>query len=164
MHVMHTKKSCVPAGRRSELKAALAGSVFFRGMKSEHLDRLLAHASCVHMEAGQKAFRASEKAIGFYFIRKGSMAVELPVCGGATCAIQSLKVGDVLGWSWLIPPYRWHLGARAVSPVDALFFSGPGVRKELFRDTAMGFEVFRRFATVMSRRLEGTFLKLYSDE
>lgn len=161
---MHKKKSCVTASRRGELKAALAGSVFFRGMKSDQLDRLLAHSACIHLEDGQKAFQPGEKAIGFYFIRKGSMAVELPVCGGATCAIQSLGVGDVLGWSWLIPPYRWHLGARAVGPVDALLFFGPAVRKELFRDTAMGFEIFRRFATVMSRRLEGTFLKLYSDD
>ncbi|MBI5625322.1 MAG: cyclic nucleotide-binding domain-containing protein [Elusimicrobia bacterium] len=149
---------------RKERSRALAGSVFFRGLKPEHLSRLLDHASAIRLEDGQRAFRVGGKAAGFYFITQGKMAVELPVCGGATCAIQFLKPGEVLGWSWLIPPYRWHLGARAVGPVDALFFDGMSVRKELFRDPAMGFELYRRFAAVMSRRLEGAFLKLYSDE
>lgn len=160
--------SPMPKKRMPRAAGAVKGSdlktsPFFRGFKRAHLDILAGHAKWVRFREDQVAFKAEEKAAGFYLIKTGSMAVELPVCGGRTFAVQELLAGDVLGWSWLIPPYRWHLGGRATEPVEAIFFDGRAVRQELFRDAGLGFEIYRRFAVIMSRRLEGTFLKLYAD-
>jgi len=54
--------------------------------------------------------------------------------------IQTIGTGDVLGWSWLFPPYYWHFDARAITPVKAIFFYGTALREEGERDNDFGLD------------------------
>jgi CRP-like cAMP-binding protein len=93
-------------------------------------------------------------------IRHGSVAIELysPPRGGVT--IETLAPGEVLGWSWLLPPYRWHFDARALSQVRVTAFDGACLRRKCEEDPALGYELMQRFAQVMLERLQWTRLRL----
>jgi CRP/FNR family transcriptional regulator, cyclic AMP receptor protein len=74
--------------------------------------------------------------------------------------IETVEAGDVVGWSWLFPPYRWHFDARALSTVRATVFDGACLRDKCRADPELGFELMSRFAQVMLERLQWTRLRL----
>jgi CRP-like cAMP-binding protein len=70
--------------------------------------------------------------------------------------IQTVGPGDVLGWSWLFPPYFWHFNARVLQPTVAIFFYATPLREECESDHELGYELFKRMAEVMLTRLQAT--------
>ena len=76
--------------------------------------------------------------------------------------IQTVGAGDLLGWSWMLPPYRWHFGARTVEATSVVAFNAACVREQLERDPALGYRMMRRFAQVMATRLEALSVQLTS--
>ena len=100
-----------------------------------------------------------EPARTFYLLESGKVAVEIEVSGVAH-TLQTLREGDVLGVSWLFPPYRWHFGARALQATAALRFDGEAVRRELDLDHELGYLLLHRFAAVLDNRLQAARLQL----
>ena len=74
--------------------------------------------------------------------------------------IETLEAGEVLGWSWLFPPYRWHFDARALSLVRATIFDGACLRGKCEEDAQLGYDLMSRFAQVVIERLQSTRLRL----
>ena len=68
------------------------------------------------LRGGQLLFREGDPADTFYLVRHGSVALETFVPARGPVMIETLEAGEVVGWSWLFPPYRWHFDARALSP------------------------------------------------
>src|SRR5689334_18423565 len=94
---------------------------FLEGM-SPHQIRLLGDCAMrAHFGAGELIFREGDPANRFYLILSGKVALESYIEGKGHTLIQTIGAGDVLGWSWLFPPYFWHFDARAVEPTDAIF-------------------------------------------
>src|SRR3954468_11632468 len=100
----------------NELRQAIAEHPFLKGMKTEHLEVLARHAREVDMKEGQVLFRQNESAYAFFLILQGRVALESYVPRNENIEVQVLCGGDVLGWSWLFPPFAWHFQARAVAP------------------------------------------------
>jgi hypothetical protein len=74
--------------------------------------------------------------------------------------IETVGAGDVLGWSWVVPPHRWHFDGRAVTDVRATAFDGACLRGKFESDPALGRDLLVRFARVFSARLAATRLRL----
>ncbi len=129
---------------------------FLEGLKTEQLAKLAECSMAVHFAAGQLIFREGEPANRFYLIRQGKVALEIATGDAAPVPIQTIGAGDVLGWSWLFPPYHWHFDARALTPVNAVFFCGTRLREECEADPALGCELMKRAAAVTLQRLQGT--------
>jgi CRP-like cAMP-binding protein len=93
-------------------------------------------------------------------IRQGKVAIEIlaPELGPIT--VQTVGEGDVLGWSWLIPPYRWRFGARAVELTRAITLDGKCLRQKSEEDHDLGYELLKRFSGIIVERLEATRLQL----
>ena len=68
--------------------------------------------------------------------------------------IETIGAGDLLGWSWMFPPYVWHFTARAVQPTSSIFFYGTILREYCDKDPTLGYELFKRMSEVMMRRLQ----------
>lgn len=84
------------------------------------------------------------------------MLLEAHTSGRGLAPIQTLGPGDVLGWSWLFPPYYWHFDARALEPTEAVFFHGTPLREECESDHDLGYELVKRMSAVMMRRRQAT--------
>jgi len=145
---------------RTELEAAVAAHPFLLGINEHHVRLLADCAIRTHYEAGQTIFREGETANRFYLIEQGEVVLEAAGAGDREIIIETVGNGDLLGWSWLFPPYVWHFSARATKPTTALFFYGTVLREYCEKDHSLGFELFKRMSQVMTRRLQGARARL----
>ena len=74
--------------------------------------------------------------------------------------IETLHDGDVVGWSWLFPPHRWHFDGRATAPTSLIAFDGACLRGKCDADHELGYQLMRRFAASIVERLQATRLQL----
>lgn len=142
------------------LKSVLAEHPFLSGMNEAQLELLVGCASNVVFKAGEFVFREGEAADKFYVIRHGKVLIETHVPQKGTIIIRSREAGEILGWSWLVPPYRWHFDARAVELTRAIAFDGKCLRGKCENDHSLGYEIMKRFTLVIAERLEATRLQL----
>lgn len=142
------------------LERILAEHPFFEGLEKRHLEVITGCASNVRFEPDEFIFRYGEDANHFYLIREGKVALEMFAAGRGSISILTLQEGEILGWSWLVPPYRWKFDARAVGPTRAIALDGKCLRKKAEADHDLGYELFKRFTQVMEERLEATRLQL----
>jgi len=138
----------------------LADHPFARGLNDRHLELLVGCASNIRFEPGQVVFREGEEANQFYLIREGKMAVELFAAERGPINILTLGEGEVLGWSWLVPPYRWRFDAHAIESTRAIALDGKCLREKSERDHDLGYELLKRIAHTMEERLQATRLQL----
>ena len=133
---------------------------FFKGLEGRHIKVIAGCAKNVRFDGGKVIFREGDPANQFFLIREGQVAIEVMVPHRGFSTIQTVQAGDVLGWSWLVEPHRWHFGARTQRPTRALAFDGKCLRGKCERDHDLGYELFKRFTRVMTERLDATVLQL----
>jgi CRP/FNR family transcriptional regulator, cyclic AMP receptor protein len=127
---------------------------FLKGFKAEHLELLAANALPALFQPGEVIFREGEMANRFYLLTQGAVALETYTKDRGGALVEKIGAGDVLGWSWLFPPYYWRMDARAVEPTKAIFFYGTGLRQAAEEDHDLGYELMRRVAAVAIQRLQ----------
>ena len=130
------------------------------GMDDETIHLITGCAKNVRFRPGEAVAKQGEPADEFFLIREGRMAMDMPAPQGGTLRLQTADEGDVLGWSWLVPPYQWHFDLRAVSDVRAFSIDGRCLRQKCESDPRFGYEMMKRFSTLMADRLETTRLQL----
>lgn len=142
------------------LESLLAGHRFFEGLDSRYISLIAGCGTNVHFEAGQYVFHEGEPADRFYIIRHGKVALETFVPERGPYVIETIGEGDVLGWSWLFPPYRWYFDARALELLRAVALDGDCLRGKCEVDYRFGYELTSRFAEIIVQRLRATRLQL----
>lgn len=110
--------------------------------------------------AGEQILREGEPAGTFYVIREGAVALETFVPRHGPVTIETLHEGELLGWSWLVPPYRNAFDARSLGTTHAIAFDGACLRGKFDADPALGYELFKVFAAVIVERLQETRVRL----
>ncbi len=142
------------------LERILTEHPFLKGLDEKHIELIVGCASNVIFKAGDFIFREGEPADSFYFIRHGRVLIETYVPQKGAIIIRSREEGEILGWSWLVPPYRWHFDARAVELTRAIALDGKCLREKCQKDHDLGYEIMKRFALIIAERLEATRLQL----
>ena len=142
------------------LEAIIANHSFFSDLEQRYVQSLTGCAANVRFDAGTYLFREGEPADHFYLIRQGKVAIEISAPPRKPIIVQTLTGGDVLGWSWLVPPYQWRFHARAVEPVRAIALDGKCLRARCEGNHDLGYELLKRFAQVITQRLEATRFQL----
>jgi CRP/FNR family transcriptional regulator, cyclic AMP receptor protein len=135
-------------------------SPVFAGLDDRYAEQLAGCSQTIGFEAGESLFREGEPADVFYVVRRGRVALELFVPGRGALTIETVDAGEVVGWSWLFPPYTWHFDARASAPVRAVAVDGACIREKCDRDPGLGYELMQRFSAVLLERLNATRLRL----
>ncbi len=145
------------------LEPILAEHPFFKGLEPEYMKLVTGCAKNVRYDAETYIFREGEAASSFYIIRHGRVALETMAAQWGPIIIETIETGDVLGWSWLFPPYRWQFSARTIEPTRAIALDGTCLRNKGEEDTALGYQLVKRVAQVMMQRLQATRLQLIDD-
>ena len=141
------------------LEPILAEHPFLRDLEPRYIKLIAECASNTRFKADQYLFREGEEADRFYMIREGKVALEVHTKKGSI-TLQTVGEGDVLGWSWLVGPHRYHFHARAVEPTAALALHGKCLRTRSEEDHNLGYELLRRFCHIIVERLDATRLQL----
>ena len=142
------------------LEGIVSEHPFFTGLEERHIQLIVGCAKNVRFDEGEIVFHEGDPAEQFYFIREGLVAVELMIPQRGFATLQTVSEGEVLGWSWLLAPYRWRFGARTLQPTRALAFDGKCLRGKCEDDHDLGYELLKRFTNVVTERLEATRLQL----
>lgn len=138
------------------LEGLLAENPVFKDLDAEALQTIAGCASNVRFDAGQLIFREGEDANRFYVLREGTVALEVFHLERGGVLLQELTAGDVLGWSWLVPPYKWRFDARCVTRVRAFALDGACLRGKCAQEPRLGYELLKRFAMLLETRLQAT--------
>lgn len=138
----------------AEMTAELRNEPFFVDLDEDVLKYLGAHATKQVIPKGNVLFRQGDAADAFYLLLGGEILIEIPAITGPSLEIQRLGQGQILGWSWLIPPYRWTFQARAEEDTEILAFDGAAILAHCEEDPVFGYALLKRFSGLMSERLE----------
>jgi len=143
-----------------DLKESIRKHPFLDGMNESLVGTLASCASNVVLPAGAYIFREGEEARVFYLIRTGKITLKIHAGEKGPIGIQTVSPGEVLGWSWLISPYRWHFDAFAIEEARAFALDATCLKSKCEADHSFGYEMLRRFSEVLGRRLEATRYQL----
>ena len=138
------------------LEGALAQHPFLAKLDRRHLRQLTDLASPKSFAAQQMIFHEGQPANEFYLVCGGKVGIETALFGCDAIVIQTQSAGDVVGWSWLLPPYQWHYSARALEPTEVIALDGKALRARCEEDHGLGYEFMKRFALVIVQRLVAT--------
>jgi CRP/FNR family transcriptional regulator, cyclic AMP receptor protein len=139
---------------------ALGTHPFLHGMSPDQLGVLAEAARDVRFPARHRLFEDGGSAARFWLIRSGHVLLDLHVPGEGPVIIETIGMGELVGWSWLFPPYQWAFGAVAATDVEVFEFDAPAVRKLCAADPGLGYEFSQRVARVLAKRLQATRITL----
>lgn len=142
------------------LEPILTEAPFFEGMSADHLALLTGCASNVRYDTDEYPGRAGDPADRFWVIREGRVALEIHAPGRGAITIGTLGEGDVVGFSWLLPPYQLRFDIHALTPTRAIMFDGRCLRGKCASDPAFGHALLSRVSSLMAQRLEAMSLQL----
>ncbi|MGH7892612.1 MAG: Crp/Fnr family transcriptional regulator [Thermodesulfobacteriota bacterium] len=143
-----------------ELESILSEHYCFKGLEKKYLDMIVKKAAHAAFKEGDFIFHESDKADKFYIIEEGIVALETRLAPDRDpITIQMIGEGDVLGWGWLFPPYLCHFDAKAVAPTKAVVLDGAFIRTKCEEDHDLGYELLKRFASLIQQRLQAVRLQ-----
>ena len=142
------------------LEELIAAAPLFTGLSAEHLQLIAGCGANEHFAAGTQLFLEGNPADQFFLIRSGAVALEVEAPGRGRLVIETLHLGEVVGWSWLFEPYRWEFDARAQELTRVVTFDGACLRGKCEADHELGYQLMRRFAASLIERLQATQLQL----
>jgi len=145
------------------LSRILAEHPVFKGLESQYIDLLAGCASNVRFNPETFIFKEGEEAYQFYFIRRGKVVLEINSPTGPL-EVQTLKEGDILGWEWFSPPYRWHVDAHVIELTSAIAFDGNCLRSKCEEDNKLGYEFMKRLLPLVVQEFESTQLKIIENK
>jgi CRP-like cAMP-binding protein len=120
-----------------ENASVLGRQPFLRGLPDSQLADLATLGTHVQVPAGQRLFEEGATADRFWLIDAGQVTLDAMVPGQGRVVIETLGRGDVVGLSWLRPPYQWRFGAVATQPMQAFEFDARAVRAACDTDPAL---------------------------
>lgn len=142
------------------LEPILSEHPFFQGIDRKYLALLAGCASNTVFQPDQYLMREGEPANHFYIIRHGRVSIDIAAPGQGTIPLQTVSEGEILGWSWIVPPYRWHFDGRAIELTRAIALDAVCLRGKCEADHDLGYDLLKRFANVMAQRMSATRLQL----
>jgi len=145
------------------LESIIAAHPFLAGLPAEQVRALAEFAMLTEFQADELIFRQGDPANRFYLILDGTVSLEARSGDGWKTLLQEIGAGDVLGWSWLFPPYFWNFDARAVTSVKAVFFYGTRLRERCEEDHHLGYELMKRMANIVVERLQNARRRLVQE-
>lgn len=142
------------------LEDTIKAHPFFAGVNDAFCELVAGCAKNVHFGPGQYIGHEGDPDDHLYLLRQGRVAFQIAAPGRAPVVFQTIGEGEVLGVSWLIPPYRWSYDARAVDFVRAIAIDATCLRRKCDADHDLGYEMMKRFVPVLVQRLHGTRLQI----
>ena len=142
------------------LEYTVARHEFFQDFKPQHLKIFQDCVSDAHYGRGQFLLRQGQGAERFFIIRKGEVRLELLAPEGGPIPIQTVGPGEIVGWSWIIPPYLSTFDARAVDRLHVIVFDAFALRRKCEQDFELGYRVLQKFTAALTARFDAVRTKL----
>jgi len=146
--------------RSVQLADVVARHPLLAGLPSDAVASVAGCARMVAVAPGRLLLAEGDPADTFYLLRRGHVAIEAHDPGHGTMVIETVGPSQVVGWSWMIPPYRWRFDARAIDAVGAVAIDGLCLRTKAEADPALGYALLQRVTTILLDRLQAARIRL----
>ncbi|MDJ0878435.1 MAG: cyclic nucleotide-binding domain-containing protein [Halieaceae bacterium] len=133
---------------------------FFEGLAPETLSLIAGCGVNAVYKPEELLAREGSSADELFVIRKGRVALLMHSTERGALQVDTRDAGDVVGLSFLVPPYRWPVEARAVQTVHVIRMDGKCLRDKCNADTALGYELMQRVATALMGHLNARSIQL----
>ena len=151
--------SDISSERRPGLLGALASHPFLKGVDDRLLTLLISGANSFQFKNGELLAITGNPANDFLLLQSGQVSIQAVEEGGGRKEIVRVGPGEVVGWSWVVPPYQWQFTCEAVGDVSGIRFNADWLRQRCEEHHELGFVVVRHLLGVVSRRLTATRLE-----
>lgn len=125
----------------------------FQRLSEVYLHQLAEHMEVVNLDAGSILFEEGESAELFYIVMEGTVDLYARIGEDEEEWVQLIDVGEVIGWSWLVPPYRWAFTAKSREGAMLMQFDAKAIRDLCDRDPAFGYGTMKQICSLMLGRL-----------
>ena len=150
----------MPAMQQQGLEGIIFAHRFFKDLDPEISALVSGCAKNVRFEAGSYLFHEGDPAAAFYLVRHGRVGLEIKAPGRVPMRFMTAGEGEIVGISWLVPPYRWSYDAKALELVRAISLDAECLRGKCEADNHLGYELMKRFVPALAERLHATRLQL----
>lgn len=143
---------------------ALRRFPLFAGVEGALLRKLALAAHQVQHPADHILFHEGERADKFYILLRGAVEVRIAM-GGKTLAsfgLTTLGPNDALGWSALIEPYQYQMGACCLEDSEFIVFDGLKLSELIGHHPAFGYMLMNRLLGIVSSRLTEMHIRMAS--
>jgi CRP/FNR family cyclic AMP-dependent transcriptional regulator len=142
------------------LERIIGEHAFFTGFNEGRCKLVVGCAKNVRFEPGQYLFHEGGPADYLYLLRHGRVGLEVVAPGRGAVTFQTLGPGEIVGVSWLIPPYRWAYDAKALELTRAIAMDATCLRRKCDEDHELGYELMMRFVPILVQRLHATRMQI----
>lgn len=136
----------------------LALHVLVADLPAARLSRLAVHARPVQYPHGHRLFHAGDQADRLWLVRSGRILLDRAVPGRGGVVVDTRD--DLVGWSALVPPYRWELGAVTSGTLHAVEFRAPGLRACLRQNPDLAGDFYPRMLAAVGGNLRSAQQRL----
>ncbi len=133
---------------------------FFKPFSPQQVATIASCGRNVQFDAETYIAHEGNDADYFYLLRSGLISIELHLPIPGRQVVQTLKAGDIMGWSWIYPPYKWHFDLRVTKPVAAVALDGRCLRNKCEEDHSLGYLLMKEFANIMTGRLKAARIQM----
>lgn len=142
------------------LERVILDTPLFASLSPRYAELIAGCSTAVSFEPGEFLMREGDDADQFLLLHEGRVTLEMFVPARGPLVIETLEAGDVVGFSWLLPPHKSRYDVRALQQVQATSFDGICLRGKGESDHQFGYELLSRFSAVVTERLEATQIRL----
>jgi CRP-like cAMP-binding protein len=135
---------------------SFARHAFLRALNKRHQMILAAAAQPFEAKPGELLAKEGEAADRFLLIQSGHATLGIDTPESGFIPLETIGRGDVVGWSWLVPPHRWQFECRAVGDVRGLSLDGQWLREKCEQDHELGYYLLKELLAVIAGRLAAT--------
>lgn len=133
---------------------------FAEGLPEPIVRRLTEMSRERRVPKGTVLFREGDVRDDFYLIHSGHIVLEMCLAGRGCTRLLTLGPGELLAWSSLVGDACMTANAMAQDDAVLIAMSGKELAAACDADPVLGYQVMRRLATGLSKRLFATRLQL----
>lgn len=139
-----------------EIRDLVAGHPFTSGLSPAEIAAISVGAHVVDLVAGQHLFREGRVADHAFLVTHGHIGIELHLPQRGAVPVSTVGPGELLGWSWLLPPHAWRFDATARSAARVVALDGRTIRAACDHDPVLDRRIARQVIRTMTARLEAS--------
>src|SRR5664279_1267429 len=141
---------------------------FFKDFSSDQLKKLSSVATKESHMAGEHMYQKGDAARSLFLIKEGKVVMFMESYVGTgkppmPVTVDIITKGESMGWSAVVEPYVYSLGAHCIDNTDFIAFDSIKLRKLMEKDAALGFRIMQAVAKVISTRLTHTRIILIGE-
>jgi CRP-like cAMP-binding protein len=129
----------------------------FKGLAPDEAERVLALGERVVTTTGAELFHLGDAAESIYLVVRGRLRLTLPMqvrSHEEDILVEERSSGQTVGWSALIPPYRFTLTASAPLETEVIALSREALKGYFAAHPDTGYAISLNLSCVIGHRLQ----------